>query len=358
MARKFYCRHPEYMSKVFTERFEKHFLPYKRITYRLERLLLSAVLESTAKSVERLADKMGVFVSDTTLLRIVQQEPLPATYTSKVLGVDDWAWKKRDRYGTVLIYLTNRKIIDLLIDREASTLEKWLKDNPSVFIISRDRYGKYIQGATNGAPDALQIADRWHLLKNLGEAVRKQLNRGYSVLQQVRDQVIAENKFHTEHKKGTKCQIVKSISTDRYPARFMEEKQLYADGQSILSIAKIFKMSRQTEKKDIAIHSLPKKSSYNQLDKHMIYIKERLLQEPFLQLRDLWYELQQQGYNGAYTTLSENLKKASVIMGKKSKNVQFPRLSDYYGHLQKPVSWLQPNHYFHWKGSCVFNVLI
>lgn len=64
--------------------------------------------------------------------------------------------EKRDRYGTVLVDLTNRKIIDSLIDREASTLEKWLKDNPAVVIISRDRYGKYIQGATNGAPDALQ----------------------------------------------------------------------------------------------------------------------------------------------------------------------------------------------------------
>jgi transposase len=160
-ARKFYCCHPECILKVFTERFEKHFLPYKRITYRLERLLLSAVLESTAKSAERLAGKMGVFISDTTLLRIVEREPLPATYTPKILGVDDCGsarrtWKKRDRYGTVLVDLTNRKIIDLLIDREASTLEKWLKNNPGVFIISRDRYGKYIQGATNGAPDAAQ----------------------------------------------------------------------------------------------------------------------------------------------------------------------------------------------------------
>lgn len=177
-------------------------------------------------------------------------------------------------------------------------------------------------------PGGRAVADRWHLLKNLGEAVRKQLDREYSVLKQVRDEVIAENKLHTERKKGTKCQIVKSISADRYRARFTEIKQLYTDSQSILSIAERFKMSRQSVKKYIVIHSLPKKSSYNQLHKHMIYIKERLLQEPSLQLRHLWYELQQQGYSVAYTTLSENLKKAGVIMGKKSKNVQFPRLSD------------------------------
>jgi DNA-binding NarL/FixJ family response regulator len=102
------------------------------------------------------------------------------------------------------------------------------------------------------------VADRWYLLKNLREAVRRQLDREYSVLKQVRDEVIAENKFHTERKKGTKCQIVKSISTDRYRERFREVKQFYADGQSILSIANKFKMSRQIVKKYIRIHSLPK----------------------------------------------------------------------------------------------------
>lgn len=94
-ARKFYCCHPECILKVFTERFEKHFFPYRRGTYRLERLFLSAVLESSAKSAERLIRKMGVFVSDTTLLRIVEREPLPATYAPKILGVDDCGSARR-----------------------------------------------------------------------------------------------------------------------------------------------------------------------------------------------------------------------------------------------------------------------
>jgi DNA-binding NarL/FixJ family response regulator len=118
------------------------------------------------------------------------------------------------------------------------------------------------------------VADRWHLLKNLGEAIRKQLDREYSVLKELRDEVIAENKYNIKRKKGTKDQIVKNSPPDRYRERFREVKQLYADGQSILSIAKRFKMSRQTVKKYIAIHSLPQKSSYNQLDKHMIYKRE------------------------------------------------------------------------------------
>jgi DNA-binding NarL/FixJ family response regulator len=107
------------------------------------------------------------------------------------------------------------------------------------------------------------------------------------VLKQVRDEVIAENKYNNKSKKGTKHQTDKNNPPDRYRERFREVKQLFSDGQSILSMAKRFKMSRQTVKKYIAVHSLPKKSSYNQLDKHMVYIKERLLQEPSLQLRDL-----------------------------------------------------------------------
>ena len=123
------------------------------------------------------------------------------------------------------------------------------------------------------------VADRWHLLKNLGEAVRKQLDREYSVLKELRDEVITENKLYNDHK-CARYQIVKNNPTDRCRERFREVKQFYAGGQSILSIAQKFKMSRQTVKKYIAIHSLPKKSSYNQLDKHLIYIRERLLQDP------------------------------------------------------------------------------
>ncbi|WP_409021921.1 helix-turn-helix domain-containing protein [Dyadobacter sp. LHD-138] len=119
-------------------------------------------------------------------------------------------------------------------------------------------------------------------------------DREYSVLKELRDEVIVENKLYNDRKKSPKDQFVKSDSTDRYRNRFKEVKRLYPDGQSILSIAQKFKMSRQTVKKYIAIHSLPKKSSYNQLDKYMLYIKERLIQQPSLQLRNLWSELQQQ----------------------------------------------------------------
>ncbi|MEQ9441517.1 MAG: transposase [Cyclobacteriaceae bacterium] len=115
-------------------------------------------------------------VSDTTLVRLLQASRPPTPATPKVLGVDDWSLKKGQTYGTILVDMEKHKPIDLLPDREAETLTRWLLDHPGIEIICRDRASGYAEGATNGAPQAVQIADRWHLLKNLGEALQRMLD--------------------------------------------------------------------------------------------------------------------------------------------------------------------------------------
>lgn len=92
-----------------------------------------------------------------------------------MLGIDDFAFRKGQSYGTILVDLEQRKPIDLLPDREAETLSRWLKQHPEIEIISRDRAGAYAEGAKTGAPNAKQVADRWHLFKNLGEAIERAL---------------------------------------------------------------------------------------------------------------------------------------------------------------------------------------
>jgi len=108
-----------------------------------------------------------------TILRILRQEPVPILQTPQLLGVDEFAYRRGKRYGTILINLEDGTPVDLLPDRQAATLKMWLKQHPGVQLISRDRAGEFARGAKEGAPEALQSADRFHVLRNLAEVAEK-----------------------------------------------------------------------------------------------------------------------------------------------------------------------------------------
>jgi transposase len=120
---------------------------------------------------------LAIATSPDTLLRRVKQvgggSPAPARF----VGIDDWAWRKGQRYGTIVVDLERGDVIDLLPDREATTVKEWLDDHPGIELISRDRSSTYAQAAAESAPKAVQVADRWHLLKNLREAIERLLER-------------------------------------------------------------------------------------------------------------------------------------------------------------------------------------
>lgn len=114
-------------------------------------------------------------VSPNTLLRRVKK-PCPSLPTPRILGVDDFAFRRGHTYGTLLLDLETHQPVDLLADRAGETLTEWLKPHPGVEIMSRDRSKDDQRGASDGAPQALQVIDRWHLLKNLREALERLLS--------------------------------------------------------------------------------------------------------------------------------------------------------------------------------------
>ena len=150
--------------------------PYARRTSRQAQLLGHVAHAAGGTPAERLLRRLGIRVSDDTILRQLLRAAQVVPPRARIIGIDDWSWRKSQNYGTIIIDLERRAVIDVLEDRDVVTCTDWLKRHPEVEVISRDRCGLYAQAARQGAPQAEQVADRFHIVQNLRQAIEEQMN--------------------------------------------------------------------------------------------------------------------------------------------------------------------------------------
>jgi transposase len=183
MVRKFVCRHPNCTRRIFTERLPKLVAPYARKTPRFIMVLQALGIALGGKAGVRLAARLQLTTSPSTLLRLVRAAPMPHIPALQAVGVDEWAWRRGHRYGTILVDLASHRVVDLLPERSAATVAAWLARHPTITIVCRDRSPLYADGIRQGAPDAVQVVDRFHLVDNLRDAVEAFLRNQRGALQ-------------------------------------------------------------------------------------------------------------------------------------------------------------------------------
>jgi transposase len=235
-----------------------------RRTVRLREAQTSIGLALGGEPGSRLAGKLAMPVSGDTLLRLVRAAGAEPITPPRVLGVDDWAWRRGQHYGTILCDLEKNRIVDLLPDRSAAALAGWLERHPGIEVIARDRAGAYADGARQGAPEATQVADRWHLLTNMSDALRHVADRCHARLRAAAKAAPAARKAKADavpaallHLSLTKLEQSQRDRLAARQARFDQVVALRGRGLALDGIVAATGLSRSTVKRWLRRDSVP-----------------------------------------------------------------------------------------------------
>ncbi|WP_329262574.1 ISL3 family transposase [Actinoallomurus sp. NBC_01490] len=310
---RFLCRNEVCAKKTFAEQVPGLTVRYGRRSIGLGECLRAIALALGGRAGARLTHRLAAAVSRMTLIRMIRSLPdAAADSRPQVLGVDDFALRRGHRYGTVLIDMATSRPIDVLAERSAESLAAWLQDHPGIEVVCRDRAGRYAEGTTRGAPDAIQVADRWHMWRNLGEAVER---------------TVTKHRHHLRELPQTTTQTDPAPPSDPQPdsdpkpreGRLAERTRqrhtaihdLLAQGRQIRQIARELGLGRNTVRR-FARATSPEELLVNNgtgqrpqaLDEFADYLQRRW-KEGCTNAEQLHRELRAQGYRGARTTVRQ-----------------------------------------------------
>jgi transposase len=337
-VRRFFCRNPACARRTFSEPLPTVVAPFARRTIRLSAEQRQLGMDVGGEAGARTAQRQGMPLSPDTLLRLVRRDPRVDHPTPRHLGVDDVALRKGQVYGTILVDLDLHQPIDVLPERSAEILERWLKEHPGVEVITRDRATEYADGATRGAPAAVQVADRFHLLQNVREMLQRFLERHQAALMAatkadtlpadtaplvVGDAGTALIDLPTDQRAEANASLTTaSVPPPRLPKAMQQSQDrrgrrltnyttvraLHRQGLSIRVIAKQLHMSRKTVRCFVIADQFPERATRrrapSKLDPFLPYLQQQLAagQDNAMQL---WRELRDQhGYSGSRALVS------------------------------------------------------
>jgi len=289
-VQRYFCQNPACIRKTFAERIPDTAPFYARRTTHLEALLKCIAFEMSAEAASRVCERLNVQVDPDSVLRLIRKTNIFRDEYVRVLGVDDWAIRKGQNYGTILVDLEKHRPIELLLGRTQNTLSAWLQRHPEIEIISRDRSFEYKAGIETGAPQAMQVVDRWHLLHNLREKLQE----------------IIPGQLKTESGKK---------ETPSYQQRkkyFELVNYLHTRGYSQRSIVRVLGISRGTVRRYLEEADVPnwqpRTRPPSQLDVYEDYLGRRW-EADCQDISMLWKELQQRGYTGQRKSVARYLQR-------------------------------------------------
>jgi transposase len=303
-VRKFFCVEASCRRSIFTEQLPGTAARYSRRTYRLSEALNWITLALGGQAGARLAGRLGLLVSGSTLLRQLRRRACRAPVVApRVLGIDDWAWRKGHRYGTILCDLESRKVIDLLPDRESGTVAAWLRKHPGSRIVSRDRGGIYAQATRMATPEAVQVADRWHLLRNLSEALKNALSPHHRLLAHAAKSGTAEASTLAPSPQPSvppwELRAQQKNRVRRF-SRYEEVQRLGKTGASHAAIGRQLDLDHRTVRKFLRADTFPEAQRSPRpgiVDPYADYLDQRL-EQGCGNVSQLWRELRERGFPG------------------------------------------------------------